>query len=83
VTTHQLDVKGDVSQLNTFTRFINFIIFGIFDQGLVRLRSRFEGYQALGYTEAHQPFQRRLVDAEDDAATHVLAEEESKRRDQG
>ena len=68
-------------------KFIKFIIFKFinFDLGRIRPRGappRFEGHLTLGYTEAHQPFQRRLVDAKDDPAADVLAEEESERGDQ-
>jgi hypothetical protein len=55
-----------------------FTIFAIFSLGRIRLCGvppRFEGRLTLGYTEAHQPFQRRLVDAEDDSPAGVLAEE--------
>jgi hypothetical protein len=68
-----------------FAVYANFANFAIFDFGHLRLRGvppRFEGRLTLGYTEAHQPFQRRLVDTEDDPAADVLAEEESERGDQ-
>jgi hypothetical protein len=86
---HQLDVKSDVAQRHSFpglVKFIKFILFTSVDCGQIQLSGvppGFEGRLTLGYTEAHQPFQRRLVDAKDDSAAGVLAEEESKRGDQG
>jgi hypothetical protein len=78
-----------VGQCHTLPRFVKFInIINIINFDLDRIRILgvplcFEGHLALGYTEAHQAFQRRLVDAKDDSAAGVLAEEESERSDQG
>jgi hypothetical protein len=83
VASHELDDQVDKAEFD-------FVLLLLRDLVIVARRAEFRwdhgllirGENTLGYTDANQPFQRRLVDAGYDAPAHVFAQEQAERGDQ-
>ena len=81
VPANQLDHQVDEAKIDLLIFFLGNLIIEVRGAEVWRrpgLLIRVEN--TLGYTDAHQPLQRRLVDAGDDASAHIFAQEEPERR---
>jgi hypothetical protein len=89
MTAHDFDDEMDVGQIDVAFR-VQFVVVDLIVGRRVLARFGGEaaaapfvvGQQTLGYTDSHDPFERRLLDADDDAAPDILAQQQDEGADQ-